>query len=105
MLHARTFWKALTIFSFMLFFVLVRIGASEHALQYGSGPHKHDGKICALSLVISDDDDEHAVLPTSPSDAALVERYHVAFSYTTFTLNVTHLPRLGRASARSPPTL
>ncbi len=100
----RILWRALAIVSFTLLFVLVRIGATEHSAQFSAGPHKHDGKICALSLV-ANNDDEHVIIPSDPPASALITRYHIAFSYVDAAIQKPAAQPYTKATARSPPTL
>ncbi len=104
MMQIRTLWQTLAILSFTLFFVLVRIGAAEHSAQFGSGPHHHDGKICAVSLVAHDDENDLLPTDTTPA-AAFITRYYVAFNYTVLSVHAPDIIPFIKTSARSPPTL
>lgn len=47
--------------------MMTRFALVAHAVEYGSGPHKHDGKICTLTLSTEDDDLDIGILPVAPS--------------------------------------
>lgn len=104
MMQIRTLWQTLAILSFTLFFLLVRIGAAEHSAQFGSGPHHHDGKICAVSLVTHGDEDDLLPTDTSPP-TAFIARYYVAFNYSVLSVHTPAIKPFTKATARSPPTL
>ncbi|HFB55481.1 MAG TPA: hypothetical protein ENJ46_06105 [Hellea balneolensis] len=81
-----------------MLFVLLRVGSAAHAATYGSGPHKHNGIICGLSLV--EDHDGDVLLPTAPSLSTPPQ------IYTNYVFLFTPLPVLKTPSfirTRAPP--
>ena len=83
-----------------LLFLVARGGVLAHAATYGSTPHKHDGKICIVSILA---DEEHVDLAMPPDGVELPVRIAVPVCYFTQTYADLHTPVLLTQSARSPP--
>ena len=88
-------------FSFVLIavFLLAQVFASAHANTFGDGPHKHDGKVCTITLATKDNIADVAILPP-PFTLSYIQQKEL-FS-RPFALKPS-LAMSITASARSPP--
>lgn len=84
---------------FIGLFLLFQASTTVHALEYGDGPHEHDGKVCVIGLVGVEDQAiiENLIveIPTFEPDTAI---------YNTEFISVPYMTPPGRAPPpRSPP--
>lgn len=84
---------------FVTLFLATRFSVGVHAAEFGDGPHKHDNKICAITLSIHDDEIDFVILPTV-LDVELETIPH--FYIWSDTLEPARVIRI-RSKAREPP--
>jgi hypothetical protein len=95
-LAQKTSTRHVLIVMITMLFLLLRVGSVAHAATYGSGPHKHNGIVCALSL--AEDHDSDVLLPTVPSVSVPPQIYaNYVFLYTPLTVLRTPLFKRSRA--------
>lgn len=84
-----------------VFFLCARAGSIAHAANYGSAPHNHDGKICVLS-VLSTEDDEQDDLALPPAEISLESAAVVFGVFTDISVSFVQENPIN-LTARSPP--
>ena len=97
-----TYWRHAILIGLAVIFGLVLAGTEAHAARFGFGPHKHDGKICTLSIQVHNDDG-HVLLPTGTDDAQPFDRFEISFSYTAFIVPICEQIVSIERQARAPP--
>lgn len=84
-----------------VFFICARAGSIAHAASYGSAPHNHDGKICVLS-VLGSEDDELDDLALPPAKISLERPVSSRAAFMEMAVINVHKTAI-KTAARSPP--
>ncbi len=99
----KTYWHRVLLIGILCIFSFVQAASTADAMRYGDKPHRHNGKVCVLSLA-THNDEQLAVLPDEPDTAALTPlRFAITFHYSAGSTScVAHAVSIA-TSARSPP--